>query len=286
MKKVITFFIGSIALISTAVAQDAKPILLWPNGAPGSEGKTTPEHSSKSSSGLISISNVNFPSITPILPKGKANGLAVIIAPGGGHTSLKMDYEGSYFGDWLSEHGVTAFVLKYRLAKEPGSTYTVDGDAIKDMQRAIRYVRLHAREWGIDTARIGVAGFSAGGEIAGLSSTRFDYGNKSSSDPIEQQSDRPNLQILIYPGQPDRPEPLPNSPPLFIAVGEKDDPARVKSITQLYLRYLAANVPVELHIYTKAVHGFGIRKPGVTGPVTTWADRCYDWLGVMGFVGK
>jgi acetyl esterase/lipase len=285
MKKATALLFGLITFVCVAAtAQDTKPILLWPSGAPGSEGKTTPEHSSKSSSGLISISNVNFPSITPYLPKGKANGLAVIIAPGGGHTSLKMDYEGSYFADYLSEHGVTCFVLKYRLAKEPGSTYTVDGDAVKDMQRAIRLVRLRAKEWGIDTARIGVAGFSAGGELAALSSIRFDYGNKTATDPIEQLSSRPNLQILIYPGQPDRSTPQPNSPPLFIAVGDKDDPARIKGITQLYLRYNAANIPAELHIYSKAVHGFGIRKPGVQGPVNTWADRCYDWLELMGFV--
>ena len=285
MKKATALLLGFIALVCTTVsAQDAKPILLWPNGAPGSEGKTTPEHISKSAGGLISISNVNFPSITPYLPKGKANGLAVIIAPGGGHTSLKMDYEGSYFADWLAEHGVTAFVLKYRLAKEANSTYTVDGDAVKDMQRAIRYVRLHAKDWGIDTARICAAGFSAGGELAELAATRFDYGNKTAADPVEQQSSRPNVQILMYPGQPDRPEPLPNSPPLFIAVGDQDDPARLQGITQLYLKYHKAIIPVELHIYAQAKHGFGIRKPGVEGPVNGWADQCYAWLGLMGFV--
>jgi endo-1,4-beta-xylanase len=286
MKNISTLLLGFMAFVYTATAQDTKPILLWPNGAPGSEGKTAPEHSSKSAGGLISISTVNFPSITPYLPKGKANGLAVIIAPGGGHTSLKMDYEGSYFADWLSEHGVTCFVLKYRLAKEPGSTYTVDGDAVKDMQRAIRLVRLRAKEWGIDTARIGVAGFSAGGELAELAATRFDYGNKAAADPIDQQSSRPNVQILIYPGQPDRPEPQPNSPPLFIAVGDQDAAERLKGITQLYLKYHTANIPAELHIYAQAKHGFGIRKPGVTGPVTGWADQCYAWLGLMGFVGQ
>src|SRR5476651_363878 len=201
MKKLVTLLTGLFTLILiTASAQDAtrKPILLWTNGAPGSEGKTTAERVSKNARGEISISNVNFPSITPYFPaKGKANGLAVIVAPGGGAKELKMDYEGSNFAEWLADHGITAFLLKYRLAKETNSTYTVDDHALKDMQRAIRLVRSRAKEWGIDTARIGAMGFSAGGELAGLAAMKYDSGDKNAADAIEKQSSHPDLQLLI-----------------------------------------------------------------------------------------
>jgi endo-1,4-beta-xylanase len=180
---IITFLL--VAIKSSA----QKEILLWPNGAPGSEGKTGEERISKSARGEISISNVHHPSITPYLPaKEKATGVAMIIAPGGGHSTLKMDYEGSNITKILNEKGITAFVLKYRLAKEPGSTYTVDEHAEADMQRAIRLVKSRAAEWGLDTAKIGVLGFSADGEIAGLSPMRFDSAKLNSKDVIDRQS--------------------------------------------------------------------------------------------------
>jgi acetyl esterase/lipase len=287
MKKLIYALFGLLmflSAISRAQNTEHASILLWPNGAPGSEGKTTPEHVSISAKGETSISNVNFPSITPYLPqKGKANGLAIIIAPGGGDKELKMDYEGSNFAEWLAEKGITAFVLKYRLAKATNSTYTVDEHALKDMQRAIRLVRSRAAEWGIDTARIGARGFSAGGELAGLAAKRFDNGNKNSADIIERQSSRPNLQVLVYPGGFDRFEPQKGSPPIFIVCGNGDSPERAKGMAQVYIKYREANIPAELHIYTKAIHGFGVRKT-TAGAVIGWIDRLYDWLNDMDFL--
>src|SRR5213075_640289 len=106
-------------------------------------------------------------------------GCAVIVAPGGGHRELWSDHEGHNVARWLSEHGIAAFVLKYRLARETNSNYTVDGHALADMQRALRLVRSRATEWGIATNRIGVMGFSAGGEVAFLSAQRFDSMNRS-----------------------------------------------------------------------------------------------------------
>src|SRR5438874_13378546 len=136
MKKIQTlgkYLFMSVLTSSLISAIAQKEIALWPNGAPGSEGKTGKEKISTSSRGEISISNVHHPSITPYLPdEKKATGVAVIIAPGGGHTSLKMDYEGSNIAKWLNEKGIAAFVLKYRLAKEPGSTYTIDDHALAD----------------------------------------------------------------------------------------------------------------------------------------------------------
>ena len=108
-------------------------------------------------------------------------------------------------GEWLSSHGVAAFVLKYRLAKENNSKYTVEGTELADMQRAIRTVRTRSKEWGIDPARIGVMGFSAGGELAALASTRYDAGSSSSEDPVERASSKPDFQALLYPAIPHDP---------------------------------------------------------------------------------
>lgn len=267
-------------------ANAQKEIVLWSNGAPGSEGKTGEEKISTSSRGEISISNVHHPSITPYLPeKEKATGLAVIIAPGGGLTSLKMDYEGANIAKWLNEKGIAAFVLKYRLAKEVGSTYTIDDHALADMQRAIRVVRSRAKEWIVDTACIGVLGYSAGGELAGLAAMRFDNGKNNATDVVERQNSRPNFQVLVYPGGITRFEPIKNAPPLFIVGGYQDRDKIAKGMAQVYLKYKDAGIPAELHIYAKAVHGFGVRE-NTQGAVAGWPFRFYDWLTDMGFLKK
>jgi acetyl esterase/lipase len=272
------------ALVINAAAQ--KEMLLWPGGAPGSEGKTGEEKVSTSARGEISISNVHHPSIIPYLPaKDKNTGVAIIIAPGGGHTSLKMDYEGSNLAKFLNERGITAFVLKYRLAKEPGSTYTIDGDAEADMQRSIRLVKSRATEWGIDTARIGVLGYSAGGEIAGLSAMRFDSAKLNPTDIIDRQSSRPSFQVLVYPGGITRLQPVKNSPPLFITGGYMDRDEIAKGMALLYVKYKEAGIPAELHIYATAVHGFGVRD-NTKGAVAGWPYRLYDWLFDMNILKK
>src|ERR1700743_2498928 len=158
----------------TTRSTEPQEILLWPKGAPGSEGKTAPQKTRISDQGDIVISSVHKPSITPYLPAaGKATGVAVIVAPGGGHSELWISHEGYSPAKWLQAHGIAAFVLKYRLARDTNSTYTVDKDEVADIQRAIRLVRSRAKEWGIDTAKIGVMGFSAGGELAGLAAMRY-----------------------------------------------------------------------------------------------------------------
>ena len=160
-------------------ASQPKEIRLWPNGAPGSEGKAGQESVRVTDNGERVVSNVHQPSITPYLPLKEQNtGAAVIIAPGGGHRELWTDHEGHNIARYLSARGVAAFVLKYRLAREANSTYTVDDHALADTQRAIRLVRSRAREWSINSSRIGVMGFSAGGELAALASMRFDGGTR------------------------------------------------------------------------------------------------------------
>jgi len=275
-----------LGLLLTAMApQDiSKEIPLWPKGAPGSEGKTAPEKVITSKSGELSISSVNNPSITPYIPSAdKATGAAIIVAPGGGHKNMAITHEGYNVAAWLQQHGIAAFVLKYRLAKEEGSTYTVDGNEVPDMQRAIRLVRSRAKEWGIDTARIGVMGFSAGGELAGLCGMRFDNGLANPADAVDKQSSHPAFQVLIYPGNSSRFEVTPNSPPVFIACGYNDRPDIAEYMPELYLKYKKLKIPAELHIYSGVGHGFGLR-PTLKGAAAQWLNELYAWMQDRSFI--
>ena len=201
------------------------PIKLWPKGAPGSEGNVSAETVRLNPDGEHIISNIQEPSIIPYLPRvDAATGAAVIVAPGGGHRELWMDHEGYAVAEWLSSHGVAAFVLKYRLARQKNSTYTVEGTELGDMQRAIRTVRSRSKEWGVDPARIGVMGFSAGGELAALASTRYDDGLPSSEDPVERFSAKPDFQALLYPAIPQDPRLTAETPRAFLACGGERPP--------------------------------------------------------------
>ncbi|MEI9945347.1 MAG: alpha/beta hydrolase [Chitinophagaceae bacterium] len=280
-KKLLTLLL----LISITATAQQKEILLWPNGAPGSEGKTSKEKVRVVEGDQV-VNNINFPSITLYIPaKEKATGAAVIIAPGGGHRELWITHEGYNEAKWLSDRGVAAFVLKYRLAKDSNSTYTIDKDELADIQRAIRLVRSRAKEWGVDTAKIGVMGFSAGGEVAALAAMRFDYGNNSATDAIDRESSRPAFQALIYPGSSDRFEVATNAPPAFLVGGYGDRNDIAIGIAEVYIKYKKANVPAELHIYSNAAHGFGMRERN-KGAVADWINRFEDWLNDRGFLKK
>ncbi|HTJ10466.1 MAG TPA: SUMF1/EgtB/PvdO family nonheme iron enzyme [Dinghuibacter sp.] len=258
----------------------APEILLWPAGAPGSEGKTAPEKVRIAETGDHVVSSIHRPSITAFLP-GHGTGAAVIIAPGGGHSELWIDHEGYNPAKYFQSKGIAAFVLKYRLAREQGSTYTVDKEEVADIQRAIRLVRSRAKEWGIDTGRLGVMGFSAGGELAALAAMRFDSVQTSPADAIDRLSARPDFQALIYPGNSHRFHVAPNAPPVFIVAGFKDRPDISEGAAEVYLQYKRAGVPAELHIYEAVGHGFGMR-PTNTGAVTGWPDRFIEWLREIG----
>lgn len=268
----------SAALVAIANAAQLPELFLWPNGAPGSEGKTNELVVITSNSGERSIYQVHKPSITPFLPAPAAKPVtAVIVIPGGGHRVLAYDHEGDFVAQALSEHGIAAFVLKYRLARETNSTYSITNHAVPDTQRAIRTIRARAKEWNVNPDRIGVMGFSAGGELASLSSLNFDNGNASPSDAIEHASSKPNFQALIYPGRSEQIQPTPNSPPAFLACGFKDRPDISEGLAQVYLRFKAVKVPCELHIYSGAGHGFGFR-PKQNTPANAWLARFEEWL--------
>ena len=267
-----------------AGAQAAEPWPLWPTSAPGSPRNAAPEKVRISPQGDHVISGISQPSITPYLPAAdSATGAAVIIAPGGGHSELWIDHEGYRVAAWLSDHGVAAFVLNYRLAHEKGSTYTVEGTELQDVQRAIRLVRTRAREWGVDPERVGVMGFSAGGELAALASTRYDGGNIGAADPIDRESSRPAFQALIYPAIPRDMRFSAETPSAFLACGADDRKDISEGLPELYLAMKRAGVLAELHVFANVGHGFGIRGSN-TGNVRSWPELFYGWLGGSGFL--
>lgn len=271
MKPLLLVLLGSFPLLAADLPQG---IPLWANGAPGSEArKSEPE---KVENG--NVTNVHNPTITPFLPaEGKGTGVAVIIAPGGGHSKLCLGHEGYALGEWFRDQGIAAFVLKYRLSKEEGSTYTLEGHAMDDARRAIRTVRSRAKEWGIKPDRIGILGFSAGGELAAFSAMKSDAGKADDADIIERAGSRPDFQALIYPGKSGMFTVEKGMPPLFIACGYGDRPDIAEGMASLYLKYKAAGVKAELHIYANAGHGFGYR-PGTKTAAGAWVDRFREWL--------
>jgi acetyl esterase/lipase len=264
-----------------AFAQDQ--VKLWPGGAPGSEGKTGGETVVPSNDGARRVSTIHQPSLLVYLPTAdKRTGAAVIVMPGGGHRYLTLDNEGTAVAKWLGERGVAGFVLKYRLAREEGSTYTVENHALHDAQRAVRLVRSRAAEWKIDPARIGVLGFSAGGELAGLAATRFDTGRTEATDAIERASSRPDFQALIYPGGRVADWTISaNVPPAFLCVAADDQNPQANSVA-LYQKFRDAGVKTELHIYAAGGHGFGMRERPL--PISAWPTRLYEWMAQQGLL--
>ncbi|MDE2133741.1 MAG: alpha/beta hydrolase [Alphaproteobacteria bacterium] len=286
MKSLFAGFCAAALFAAASFAAEPQPILLWPKGAPGSEGKTSPETVRIYPPDEQVISNINFPSITPYLPyPDNANGAAVIVVPGGGHREIWITHEGYRVAQFLAGRGVAAFVLKYRLSEAPGSTYTLTGDSAPDVQRAIRLVRSHAVEWNIAPDRIGVMGFSAGGELAALAGTRFDAGNQYAPDPIDRESSRPAFMGLIYPyvGRifPTSVTLTKDTPPAFLLGGEKDEISR--PLPELYLALERAGVPAELHMLSGVGHGFGIR-PTNPPHVEIWTTLFYNWLDTVGML--
>ena len=262
----------------TACAVESKLIPLWPNGAPGSEARANEPEKVDAKPGQNNVSNVHNPSITPFLPAtDKATGTAIIIAPGGGHRVLCLGHEGDSLAQWFADQGIAAFVLRYRLAREEGSKYNVDEHAMADTRRAIRMVRSGAKDWHIKSDRIGILGFSAGGELAALAAMDSDDGDANAANDIDKASSRPDFQVLIYPGSSSRFTVKPGMPPAFIALGAKDRDDISIGMAQLYLKYKEAKVPAELHIYSNAGHGFGFR-PDSTNAAGDWPMRLREWL--------
>jgi endo-1,4-beta-xylanase len=262
-------------------------ILLWPNGAPGSEGITARENYSPPSarSPHGHLSPVHYPSVYVFpAPKDKATGVGVLVYPGGGYNTLTIDSEGRDVALWLNQIGITAFVVKYRLSQTPRfPNYTLD-TSIGDALRALRLVRSRAADWGLDPHRLGVMGFSAGGSVVAGACVRFDAGQPDAADPIERASSRPDFSVIVYPGDVFFPATIPKDAAPVLVVGSSEDSVHAINSLKIYRAYLDANIPAELHIYQSGAHGFGVAPTDL--PVGSWTDRCKDWLVELKVLAK
>jgi endo-1,4-beta-xylanase len=276
-----------------ATAAEPPPIYLWDKGAPGFEDrkdfKEVRDREDKKV-GTYRVTNIHNPYVLAFLPpKEKATGAAVVICPGGGHAQVWPVNEGDFLGQWLADRGVAAVVLRYRLARENPKRdgYTIDGHATQDAQRALRLVRSKAAEWNVDPAKVGIMGFSAGGELAALVCRKADKGKADAADPIDRESAVPAFQALVYSG------PLgikgqaitkENCPPTWIAIGEEDGQANL--MISHYQDVRKAGISAELHLYAKTGHAFGYRPDKTSRAVDSWPQRFYDWLGTLGMLKK
>lgn len=252
----------------------AGPISLWKNGAPGFENrKSEPEEAKQ-----WWVKNVHNPTITPFFPaKDKATGEAIIVVPGGGHRKLVFNAEGASPAKFLAEKGIATFALKYRLGREEGSPYSIEKHALEDGQRAVRYVRANAKQWGIDPEKIGMLGFSAGGEVVSMVAYADPSGDSNSNDAVDRESAKIDFQMLVYPGPLGIPETLPsNSPPAFLLVANDDGLTKV--VVELVSKFRAAEVPIEAHIYRRGGHGFNMGERSQRKSIQHWPDRLVEWL--------
>jgi len=274
----------------------AEPITLpvWPGKPPGDENFKPPAANPKAKAppkdDTIRIALVTEPTITVYpAPAAKANGTAVVICPGGAYNILAWNKEGTEVAEWLNTLGVTGIVLKYRVPRrDPKNPHAAP---LQDAQRAMRLVRQHAADWKIDTKRVGILGFSAGGNLTVMTGTHWDETTYSKLDATDELSCRPDFMVPIYPaylGDEGKPGPLDplvrvtkETPPTFIAVTQ-DDKLRGMNAALFYIELQKAKVPAELHIYTKGGHGYGLRPS--ENPVSEWPKRCEDWLRAMKFL--
>ena len=286
MSKSITKYLLPSALaflfIGPSSAQENPQVIsLWSKGAPGFENRRNEPELAKD----YWVRNVHNPSITVYLPpKEKATGAAVIICPGGGHRLLVYNAEGVEPALYLNSIGVAAFVLKYRLGRDSNSPYQVEKHPLEDAYRAIRTVRSRAGEWNIDPKRIGIMGFSAGGEVVSMVAYGNGNGNANAPDSIDRVNGKPNFQILIYPGPLGVPETVPpDAPPAFLLVANNDQCCSTPVVTLLQ-KFRAAKVPVEAHIYSQGDHAFnmGNRSPFIT--LRNWPQRMAEWMADNNFL--
>ena len=288
-----TLLVGSRMVMPLAAEESAAPkpsqpplplvpgaevVALWPTGSPtlkGFDEKEVFTRAKNQPTRVQSVANVHNPSIElHLAPVDKANGTAIIVAPGGGNKNLGVGTEGVDIAAWLNHLGTSAFILRYRL-----QPYSSSVDALADTQRSIRLIRAHAKEWGIDPNKIGIMGFSAGGEQAARAALHFDGGNAAAVDPVEQQSDRPDFAVLIYAGwrELDLSQVPTNAPSVFLTSAGVDDAFHARQTVDFYNAFFNAKIPVELHVYGHGGHAGGL-SPSNGIPFGTWQDRFVDWI--------
>jgi acetyl esterase/lipase len=277
----------TLLFLTMALGAEPAAELLWPGSAPASVGDPA----------------ANRPTLTAYLPeKDKAVGTAVVVCPGGGYGALAIDHEGKQVAEWLNQHGVAAFVLRYRIAgpKRPAPLHPAP---MLDVQRAIRTVRANAKKYGVAPDRIGVWGFSAGGHLASTAATHFDNGHPA-EDVVEEFSCRPNFAILAYPvvsmeqgsthggsrrnllgndPDPKLVELMSNdkqvtkeTPPTFLFHTDDDKAVPVMNSVLFFTALKKNGVPAEMHVYEHGRHGVGL---ALNDPVlSNWPHTLEAWM--------
>ncbi|QEG21396.1 alpha/beta hydrolase [Mariniblastus fucicola] len=265
--------------VSSSIASGTQ-IPLWENGAPGFEDRKDEAEEADE----WWVKNIHNPSLTVFLaPEEKRTGAAVVICPGGGHRLLVAGAEGNEAAEYFNSIGVDAFVLKYRLGREENSPYKIDVHAKQDGQRAIRWVRHFSDKLSIDPERVGIVGFSAGGEVVSMVCYGSHEGIKDSADAIDHPGCKPNFQVMIYAGPLGIPETIPaDAPPAFILVANDDGAAKVA--IELALKLRSAKVPMELHVYNQGGHGFNMGNRTKLKSISTWRHRMGDWIADSGWL--
>jgi len=299
------FILSILAFLSAkTIAQSNESINLYPKGVPNS--KKVPAGAYIEKTVNTRAAKVSVPTLIPFFPeKGKANGTAIVICPGGGYSILSMENEGYAIARKFSEIGVTAFILKYRL---PSDSIMVDKTIgpLQDAQRAVQLVRQRAKEWGINTDRVGIIGFSAGGHLASTAITHFDKPVIENKDNVNL---RPDFAILMYPvisfgelahkgskdnlvGKTPTPEMVDlysnekqvtaNTPPTFLVHAEDDRTVPVMNSVVFYEAMVKNKVKGELHLYQAGGHGFGLNNKTTKDD---WFERCKNWMDANGWLG-
>ena len=312
---VLVFALGWSAALARAAEE---PVILdvWPGKVPGeTAGQVGPERDQTPSPQVAGrpirlLTDVSKPTISVYRPaKDKDTGAAVVICPGGGYHILAWDLEGTEVAEWLNSIGVTGIILKYRVPARPGKPR--HEPPLQDAQRAVSLVRSKAGEWGIDPKRIGILGFSAGGNLAAMACTHADKRTYEPADQIDQVSCRPDFAVLVYPawlneGSEKPPEqkagegageaaaavdPLrlrpefpvgADTPPMFMAHAG-DDPIAPEASIAMYVALRRAGVAAEMHVYTAGGHGFGLRP--TDHPSSAWPQQCETWMRSRGLLG-
>ncbi len=272
--------------LTNIMAQSTPDTLqLWADGAPGATGTEAKDQPSL----------IRYPA-----PEDIATGAAVVVCPGGGYNMLAMDHEGHQIAKWLNSFGVSAYILTYRLGRN-GYKHPIP---MNDGKRAIRTVRAHAKEWGIDPNRIGVLGFSAGGHMASTLGTHFDLGDARASNTIDQQSSRPDFMVLLYPvisftedyqhkgsrrsllgdnadaelvaSLSNERQVKSDTPPTFLVHTNEDTGVPPENSIYFYLALREKNIPAELHVFERGRHGLGMGSR--YSAFSAWPELCEAWL--------
>ena len=283
----------TVLLMTTFLAAAEPPEWkIWPQGVPDDPLQLTAERiqALRDATPPERIRFVADPTIRVYRPpRDTANGCAVVVCPGGGYNLLAIDHEGYQIARWFNTFGVTAVLLKYRVPRR--SQEAPHEVPLQDAQRAVRLTRHHAKEWGIDPDRVGMLGFSAGGNLCVMTGLSAETSTYRPVDEADQLSAKPDFMIPIYAAylgdkQDDtRLSPLlkinSDTPPTFMAV-TLDDKWRGVHAALLLVELKKAKVPAELHVYSRGGHGYGIRSSD--HPVSTWHHRCQEWMRISGLL--